>query len=86
MKTPGSTNRRTHPAFTAPPLPGCEQRDNCSALPYKCGLGQMWKPDLLPNISFNFKDVMCQNVCTRHGLQRGGWATRGHQEITATTH
>ena len=23
------------------------------------------------NISFNFKDAMCQNVCTMHGLQEG---------------
>ena len=28
-------------------------------------------PYLVPNISFNFKDAMCQNVCTRHGLQEG---------------
>ena len=33
--------------------------------------GQIWKPYLVPNISFNFEDAMCQNVCTRHGLQEG---------------
>ena len=26
---------------------------------------------LVPNISFNFKDALCQNVCTTHGLQEG---------------
>ena len=36
------------------------------------GCGQIWKPRLIPNTSFNFQDVMCQNVCTRHGL-REGW-------------
>ena len=32
-------------------------------------MGQIWKPALLPNTSFNFKDVMCQNVCTGNSDQ-----------------
>ena len=28
-------------------------------------------PYPVPNISFNFKDAMCQNVCATHGLQEG---------------
>ena len=41
------------------------------------GGGQIWKPYLVPNISFNFKDAMCQNVCTTQQ------PSRGYQEITA---
>ena len=33
--------------------------------------GQISYSYLVPNISFNFKDAMCQTVCTRHGLQEG---------------
>ena len=33
--------------------------------------GQISYSYLIPNISFNFKDAMCQTVCTRHGLQEG---------------
>ena len=33
--------------------------------------GQNSKPSLVPNISFNFKDALCQNVYTIHGLQGG---------------
>ena len=32
-----------------------------------CGI--MRKPYFVPNFFFSFKDVMCQTVCTRHGLQ-----------------
>ena len=33
--------------------------------------GQISYSYLVPNSSFNFKDAMCQTVCTRHGLQEG---------------
>ena len=33
--------------------------------------GQILYSYLVPNISFNCKDAMCQTVCTRHGLQEG---------------
>ena len=35
---------------------------------YHGACGQIWKPSLVPNISFNFKDAIFQNVCTGHGL------------------
>ena len=41
--------------------------------------GQIWKPYLVPHKCFNFKDAMCQFLCTEHGLQamairNSGWA------------
>ena len=33
--------------------------------------GQIWKPSLVPNISYNFKNAVRQNVCGGHGLQGG---------------
>ena len=42
--------------LTVQPKPGYHWRKNLG--------GQIWKPSLLPSISFNLKDAMRQNVCT----------------------